>query len=79
MSFDEFLLWIYKIGTGWLGWTPQITRSAHMQEVIVAFEGHVDMLKAIHGSDEKKKTNSVDGNNKKPVSFDALDKIIMGQ
>lgn len=50
-----------------------------MQEVIVAFEGHVDMLKAIHGSDEKKKTNSVNGNNKKPVSFDALDKIIMGQ
>jgi len=76
MTYEEFLKWLFKIGTGWLGWSPSDTRSAHMQEIILAYDGHVDKLKAIHGSDEKKNSNGKQ--NSKPIkqaTFDNLNSI----
>lgn len=74
MTFDELVKWLYKIGTGWLGWNPADTRSAHMQEIILAYEGHIDKLKAIHGSSEK--TPSKGSATKKEVTLGNLNDIL---
>ena len=54
MTYEDFLKWLFKVGTGWIGWTASETRAAHMQEIVLAYDGHVEKLKAIHGSSEKK-------------------------
>jgi len=41
---------LFRIGTGWLGWSPADTWAATPAEIAQAFEGHVAMLKAIHGA-----------------------------
>jgi len=43
---------LFRIGTGWLGWTPAETWAATPLEIAQAFEGHVAKLKAIHGTGE---------------------------
>ena len=43
---------LYKIATGWLGWTPDTAWSATLPEILNAFDGHVDQLKAVHGGAE---------------------------
>jgi hypothetical protein len=43
---------LFKIATGWLGWTPETTWQATLPEIMQAFEGHTDKLKAIHGTGE---------------------------
>lgn len=40
---------LFKMATGWLGWPPETAWNATMPEILQAFEGHVDKLKAIHG------------------------------
>ena len=50
MPWSEMFRELYKIATGWLGWTPDTAWSATPQEITDAFEGHMAMLKAIHGS-----------------------------
>ena len=72
MSFDELLLWLYKAGTGWLGWTPDTTRSAHMQEIILAYEGKIDQLKAVHGSSDDKNGKPKKANNVMSANYDNL-------
>lgn len=58
MTIDEYINWLFKIGMGWLGWSPQAVRQAHIQELYLAYEGKVDMLKACYGGgDEKDKKN----------------------
>ncbi|CAM3835729.1 hypothetical protein CESP606_11710 [Cereibacter sphaeroides] len=41
---------LYKIGTGWLGWTPAETLNATPAEIILAFDGRIAQLKALHGT-----------------------------
>ncbi|NKX47809.1 hypothetical protein HGG67_06170 [Rhodobacteraceae bacterium R_SAG8] len=40
---------LYKLATGWLGWTPDTAWNATLPEILNAFDGHVDQLKAVHG------------------------------
>ena len=54
-SFADYLTDLYKYGTGWLGWSPEVTLNATPAEISLAFEGHVEMLKAIHGGGETDK------------------------
>lgn len=35
---------LYRIATGWLGWTPAETWNASPDEIMAAYEGHVDRL-----------------------------------
>jgi hypothetical protein len=60
VSFAEHLTSLYRIGTGWLGWTPATTLDATPAEITEAFKGRTDMLKAIFGgeSDTKPKSNA---------------------
>ncbi|MET0171093.1 MAG: hypothetical protein ABW206_01650 [Agrobacterium vaccinii] len=51
--FADYLTGLYRIGTGWLGWTPEITLDATPTEIIEANKGRMEMLKAIFGSGAK--------------------------
>ena len=57
--FADYLTGLYRIGTGWLGWTPEITLDATPAEIIEANRGRMEMLKAIFGSGSEK-TNTDD-------------------
>jgi hypothetical protein len=54
-TFAEHLADLYKYGTGWLGWSPAVTLDATPAEISFALEGHIAMLKAIHGGGEPAK------------------------
>lgn len=53
MSHAEFYEWLFKIGTGWLGWPPAIVLATPMPQIEMAFSGRTDMLRAIFGGSEK--------------------------
>lgn len=50
MPWSEVFRELFKIATGWLGWTPETAWNATPQEITDAFEAHIAKLKAIHGS-----------------------------
>ena len=49
-SFADHHTKLFRIATGWLGWTPQDAWSATPLEIIEAFKGRSEMLAAIFGS-----------------------------
>lgn len=53
MTFEEYLEWLFKIGAGWLGWPPAVVLGSTLREIRLAYEGKVEMLKAIHGVSDK--------------------------
>lgn len=55
VPFSEHLAGLYRIGTGWLGWTPDVTLDATPTEIRLAYEGRVEMLRAVFGSSEEEK------------------------
>lgn len=55
VPFAEHLAQLYRIGTGWLGWTPETTLTATPAEIIEARAGRLAMLQAIFSGPEKPK------------------------
>jgi hypothetical protein len=55
VPFSEHLTGLYRIGTGWLGWSPEDTLDATPTEIMEAYRGRTEMLKAIFGGGEKGK------------------------
>lgn len=55
VSFAEHHERLFKLATGWLGWTPEQTWNATPAEIRAAYEGRLDMLKAIFGAGEGEK------------------------
>lgn len=53
VPFRDHLARLYRIGTGWLGWTPQDTLDATPTEIMQAYEGRMEMLRAIFGGSEE--------------------------
>lgn len=53
---------LYQIATGWLGWPPATAWNATLIEITSAFDGHIAMLKAVHGgaADDTKTTGMTD-------------------
>jgi hypothetical protein len=49
---------LYKIATGWLGWPPATAWAATLPEILSAFDGHIDQLKAVHGTTDDDKTET---------------------
>lgn len=47
---------LFKIATGWLGWSPEVAWNATPQEITDAFEAHISKLKALNGSGDSKET-----------------------
>lgn len=44
---------LFKIGTGWLAWTPATTWAATLPEIEQAQRGNLDQLRAIHGGSDQ--------------------------
>lgn len=58
VAWADFYSELYQIATGWLGWTPDAAWNATIPEITNAFQGHMDMLKAIHGGgDDAEQSN----------------------
>lgn len=55
MSLAEYHAWLFKTATGWLGWSPAEALASPMPMIEAAYEGRVDMLKAIFGGSDKPK------------------------
>ena len=53
ITFAEFHERLFKIATGWLDWPPDTAWNATPAEILTAYSGKIDMLKAIHGTAEK--------------------------
>jgi len=53
MAWADLYADLYKIATGWLGWPPETAWNATLPEIQQAFDGHIDQLKAVHGSAEE--------------------------
>lgn len=51
-SFEDALVHLFEIATGWLGWTPTDAWAATPGEIIAAQRGLIAKLKAIHGTAE---------------------------
>lgn len=47
--FSEYLASLYRIGTGWLGWTPTETLDATPAEIMEAYKGRLDLLRSVFG------------------------------
>ncbi|CAJ0861941.1 hypothetical protein AMST5_01443 [freshwater sediment metagenome] len=52
--FAEHHTRLFKVATGWLGWAPEDAWNATPGEIKAAYEGRLDMLKAIFGGGEEK-------------------------
>lgn len=52
VTFSEHLTGLYRLGTGWLGWTPADTLDATPAEIMEAYRGRLDMLKSIFGGSD---------------------------
>lgn len=52
MPWSEIYCQLFKLATGWLGWTPETAWNATPQEITDAFSAHIAKLKAIHDSSE---------------------------
>jgi Phage tail assembly chaperone protein, TAC len=53
MPFAEYHTQLYRIGTGWLGWSPETTWNATPREITEAYGAHVEQLKAIYGAGDQ--------------------------
>lgn len=53
-AFAEVHTQLYRLATGWLGWTPAETWAASPREIKQAYEGRVELLRAVFGGGEDK-------------------------
>ena len=60
VTFADHLTSLYRIATGWLGWTPEIALESTPAEITEAYKGKIDMLKAMNGGDETPKGDAGD-------------------
>lgn len=54
VTFEDHHRKLYGIATGWLGWTPETAWNATPNEIIEAYRGRTDLLKAIFGGADDK-------------------------
>ena len=54
VPFKDHLQELFKLATGWLGWFPETALDATPAEIQLAYEGRLDMLKAIYGGKDQK-------------------------
>lgn len=53
VPFKDYLQDLYMKATGWLGWSPETAFDATPAEIQLAYQGHLEMLKAIYGGNDK--------------------------
>lgn len=57
MQWGDVFRQLFKIATGWLHWPPETAWNAAPQEITDAYDGHIEMLKAIHGTADETETD----------------------
>jgi hypothetical protein len=77
VSFEEHLTGLFRIATGWIGWTPQQSWDATPAEIIEAYKGRVEMLKAIFGASDKDDAESIDTNERFKTVLGAIGTVKM--
>ena len=70
MTFAEYHAKLYRIATGWLGWSPDQAWNATPAEIMAAYDGRVELLQAIFGKGQA----DGDTNTTEPPSKAALDR-----
>lgn len=53
-TFAEVHSKLYRLATGWLGWTPAEAWAASPREIREAYEGRVELLRSVFGGGEDK-------------------------
>jgi hypothetical protein len=56
ITFDEYFERLFKIGTGFLWWSPSDTWEATPAEILIAYEARQDMLKSLFGKRDDTET-----------------------
>jgi hypothetical protein len=59
ITFEEYHTKLFRIATGWLGWTPEQAWNATLAEILEAHQGRTEMLASIFGGG-KKGDNEID-------------------
>jgi hypothetical protein len=49
MSQARFADWLFSVGTGWLGWAPDVVLLTPIPMILLALEGRAEYLRAING------------------------------
>jgi len=70
IPFAEYHAKLFRIGTGWLGWSPETTWNATAAEILEAYSGHIEMLRAIHGGSEETEGSNRQTDKPKNAVFD---------
>ncbi|MEH2542820.1 hypothetical protein [Bradyrhizobium sp. AZCC 1699] len=53
ITYLEYHTKLYRLATGWLGWSPEIAWAATPAEILEAQKGRVEMLKAVFGGKQE--------------------------
>jgi hypothetical protein len=53
VTFADHLMGLYRLATGWLGWTPDVALDCTPTEIREAYKGRLEMLKAIFGGGDE--------------------------
>lgn len=63
MTWDEYHAHLFRIATGWLGWSPEAAWNATPSEIVEAYRGRVDMIgdvfKALFGAPDDAATDGL--------------------
>lgn len=60
VPFEEYFTKLFRIATGWLGWTPEQAWNATAAEIIEAHRGRTEMLAAIFGGNASEDNTTAD-------------------
>lgn len=55
MSLEEWFTELFKYATGWLGYTVNEALDTHIAALVLAMEGHHEMIMAVHYKKPRKK------------------------
>lgn len=65
ITLDELVTRLFMIGAGWLEWPTSEVWNATMSEILLARDGLIEKLKAIHGGKDDNDDNVIDFNKRK--------------
>jgi hypothetical protein len=60
MSFREYHTRLFRIATGWLGWSPDDAWNASPAEILEAYQGRTEMLAAVFGGKKQDDETTID-------------------
>jgi hypothetical protein len=72
ISFREYHTRLFRIATGWLGWSPDDAWNATPAEILEAYQGRTEMLAAVFGGKQ-------DGDNTLDATKGEVDSVIRAE